>query len=316
MAKTAFNRTGALSRVTVAALTAALVATGTSAVAADNPGNTQGTQSTAAAVAADLAEAKKQKAPVSGRSVAKASAAAEYRWLNGVSGGNVYDYAPNGTGGYDAREFVTDGWNAIKNAQQADHDADGVIDGIWIWDSTGYLAHASEAGATNVGGGWNTFNKVMSPGNLGGAASADLLARDSSGNLYLYLGYSNGKVAPRAKIGTGWNIYSQIAGVGDLTDDGKADIITADKSGVLWIHPGTGDYKKPFSARVKIGGGWNTFNNLVGVGDLDFDGRSDIVARDKAGALYRYSGTGITKAPFKPMVKIGTSGWNTYRLMF
>ncbi|MEU3600192.1 VCBS repeat-containing protein [Streptomyces sp. NPDC006798] len=315
MAKTAFNRTGALSRVTVAALTAALVATGTSAVAADNPGNTAPTK--AAAAAAELVAKKKQQAPVSGRSVAKANVAAEYRWLGAISGSTLYDYAPNGSGGYDARSWVTDQWTYIKNAQQADNDGDGVADDFWVWDTAGYMAYASnEADVVNVGGGWNTFNKVISPGNLGGAASADLLARDGSGNLYLYLGYANGKVAPRAKIGTGWNIYSQIAGVGDLTDDGKADIVTADKSGVLWIHPGTGDYKKPFSARVKIGGGWNTFNNLVGVGDLDFDGRSDIIARDKAGALFRYSGTGITNAPFKPMAKIGTGGWNTYRVIF
>ncbi|MFE0426838.1 FG-GAP repeat domain-containing protein, partial [Streptomyces sp. NPDC058953] len=318
MAKTAFNRTGALSRVTVAALTAALVATGTSAVAADNPGTTKNTSSTAATAASEIAKSIKkqqQKKGVSGRSTAKSGAAAEFRVLQGLSGGDLYGYIPNGSGGYEAREFWDFDLQWLKNAVQADNDGDGLADDVWSWDTSGGMGYSSGENPEGVyiGGGWNTFNKVMSPGNLGGAAGADLLARDGSGNLWLYLGYGNGKVAPKAKVGSGWNIYNHIAGVGDLTDDGKADIVTVDKSGVLWVHPGSGDYKKPFNARVKVGGGWNAFNYLVGVGDLDMDGRSDLIARDKAGALFRYSGTGTASKPFKPMANIGTSGWNTYR---
>ncbi|MEU5158882.1 VCBS repeat-containing protein [Streptomyces sp. NPDC020875] len=306
------NRTGALSRVTVAALTAALVATGTSAVAADNPGSAPAPAGDV--MSAERAQLAKQQR-VGARSTAKAAATAEYRLLRGISGGNLYLYEPDGRGGYGPRFHLATGAETVTNAAQADNDFDGQAEALWLWLDDGTLSYGTATTSLTVGGGWNIYDKAISPGNLGGAASADLIARDKSGDLYLYLGYANGKVAPRAKIGTGWNIYSQIAGVGDLTGDGKADIVTADKSGVLWIHPGSGDYKKPFKPRVRIGGGWNTFNALVGVGDLDRDGKSDIIARDKTGGLFRYSGTGVTNAPFKPMAKIGT-GWNTYRLMY
>jgi hypothetical protein len=314
MAKTAFNRTGALSRVTVAAVTAALVATGTSAFAADDPQNT----SKAREAASGLAESVPAAQAPAARSTAKAGAPAiEHRYLYGVSGAKLYSYKPNSKGGYGARTFLADAWDIFKNGAQADNDGDGDADDTWLWSIYGDMYYlAGEDDLKEIGGGWNIYNKVISPGNLGGASSADLIARDSAGHLWLYLGYSNGKVTKRARIGTGWNIYSQIAGVGDLTGDGRADIVTADKSGVLWLHPGSGNYQKPFNARIKIGGGWNAFNYLLGVGDLDLDGLNDIVARDKAGALYRYSGTGIAKTPFKPKAKIGTGGWNTYRLMF
>ncbi len=97
---------------------------------------------------------------------------------------------------------------------------------------------------------------------------------------------------------------------GDLTGDGKADIVAKDKSGVLWLYKGTGNYKAPFSSRTRVGGGWNTYNNIVSVGDIDIDGVTDLVARNKSGALYLYKGTGNAASPFKSPVKIGSGGWN------
>ncbi|WP_328886405.1 FG-GAP repeat domain-containing protein [Streptomyces sp. NBC_00316] len=303
--------TGFISRATVAAITAALVGTTTGAVAADNP---QGAAEAAASAGTFQSAPAMEAAPLA----ATTSAAAEVRALEAVSGSNLYFYEPNGSGGYNARELLTSDWGDVKNAQQADNDGDGVADDLWVWTTDGYLGYASseaDAGIT-VGGGWNIYNKVLSPGNLGGAAAPDMIARDSAGTLWIYLGYGNGKLTGRTKVGSGWNIYNQIAGVGDLSGDGKTDIVARDTAGVLWLYKGTGDYKAPFSGRTKVGSGWGVYNTLVGVGDLDGDGLSDLIARDSSGALYRYSGTGNAAAPYKARVKIGAGGWNTYRLMF
>ncbi|WP_267242258.1 FG-GAP repeat domain-containing protein [Streptomyces sp. PR69] len=298
------KRGRALSRVAVAAIAAALVTTSTGAVAAENPDEALG----AAAGAQERSGV---------QATGAASQGAVIQGLFGASGGTLYWYEPNGSGGYEAREWLTDDWGVFKNAAQTDNDADGVTDGMWHWDNGGALYFGGEnTDFYRVGGGWNIYNRVFSPGNLGGASGYDLLARDSSGNLYLYLGYGDGKVTSRAKVGWGWNIYTQIAGLGDVTGDGKADVVARDKAGVLWLYQGTGNWKNPLSKRTKIGGGWNTYNSLVGVGDIDFDGVSDLVARDHQGALWRYSGTGSAAAPYKPRVKIGTGGWNAYRLMF
>ncbi|MER7948030.1 VCBS repeat-containing protein [Streptomyces sp. NPDC096079] len=302
------NRTGVLSRVTVAAITAALVGTTTAAVAADAPQGATAARSTLSAPSASAASA------------FAASSAVEHRTLQGVDGQYLYWYKPNGSGGYEGRQYDNSTWGSVKYAQQADNDGDGYADDAWVWYTNGVLGYvASESPSStfvNVGSGWNAYNKVLSPGSLGGAAAADIIARDASGNLWLYLGYGNGKLATRVKVGTGWNAYGQIAGVGDLSGDGKADIVARDGSGILWLYKGTGDYKKPFAGRVKIGTNWGSYNLLLGVGDLDWDGNSDLLARDTAGRLYRYSGTGNAASPFKQRALIGTSGWNTYRIMF
>ncbi|MER7957796.1 VCBS repeat-containing protein [Streptomyces sp. NPDC096030] len=302
MAKTSgLNTTGILSRVTVAAITAALVATTTSAVAADQP---QG---------ADRAQA----APSASAFNTEAAADAPVNALYGVtSGGDLYGYVPNGSGGLDSRMWTGFGWNYAKHMTQADHDGDGSSDGVWTV-TNGDLQHLPWGeDPVKIGSGWGIYNKVTSAGNLGGAGADDLLARDTSGKLYLYLGYGNGKLTARKLVGSGWGQYNQITGKGDLTGDGKADIVARDGSGNLYLYKGTGSSTAPFAGRVKIGSGWNMFNYLVSVGDIDFDGITDLIARDSAGALYLYKGTGNAAGVFKPRVKIGTSGWNTYRLMF
>ncbi|MFG2775333.1 FG-GAP repeat domain-containing protein [Streptomyces sp. NPDC048350] len=295
------NTTGILSRVTVAAITAALVATTTSAFAADQP------------KAAERATA----APSASAFNTESAADAPINALYGVnSGGDLYAYVPNGEGGLDSRSFNGYGWNYTKHMTQVDHDADGSSDAIWSV-TNGNLEHTPWGeDPVTIGGGWGIYNKVTSAGNLAGAGADDLLARDTSGRLYLYLGYGNGKLTSRKLVGSGWGQYNQITGKGDLTGDGKADIVARDGSGNLYLYKGTGSSTAPFAGRVKIGSGWNMFNNLVSVGDIDFDGITDLIARDTAGALYLYKGTGNASGVFKPRVKIGSSGWNTYRLLF
>ncbi|MFI0928806.1 FG-GAP repeat domain-containing protein [Streptomyces sp. NPDC021012] len=301
------NRTGVLSRVTVAAITAALVGTTTAAVAADAPQ----TRSASSATVESSTRA--------GAFAASASTAAvtPVNSLFGeASNGDLYRYDPNGTGGLKAPVDGGGGWQYSKFIMQVDHNADGASDGLWFVENSrlGYMPFGGVP--TDIGGGWGIYNKVFSASNTGGGTADDLFARDTSGVLWHYLGYGNGKLAPRYKVGSGWGAYNQITGKGDLTNDGKADIVARDGAGVLWLYKGTGNYKAPFSARTRIGSGWNTFNTLVSVGDLNNDGVADLVARDTAGALWLYKGTGNASAPFYAKVKIGTGGWNGFKMLF
>lgn len=76
----------------------------------------------------------------------------------------------------------------------------------------------------------------------------------------------------------------------------------------------TGDYKAPFASRTRVGGGWNAYDRLLSVGDMDADGRADLVARQPKGDLYRYSGTGDAQAVYEKPVKIG-HGFQIYNLL-
>ncbi|MFE0421418.1 FG-GAP repeat domain-containing protein, partial [Streptomyces sp. NPDC058953] len=283
------TRTRALSRLAVAALTAALVATGTSAVAADESDKPGAADRKAGKLAAEIAKRGAKGAAADARSAAPN--AAEQRALYAFAGGELYGYGLDGLGGYQAREWLGSGWEFIKNATQADNDGDGWADDVWLWDQSGYLHYSSAESPDSVlvGGGWNIYNHVFSPGNLAGGPGADLLARDSAGALWIYLGHGDGRVTAPVRIGGGWNVYDRIAGVGDLTGDGRSDITAVDKSGDLWLYEGTGEHRTPFKPRAKVGWSWNIYNGVVGVGDLDLDGKSDLIARDKAGALGRRS---------------------------
>ncbi|WP_161789790.1 FG-GAP repeat domain-containing protein [Streptacidiphilus neutrinimicus] len=96
----------------------------------------------------------------------------------------------------------------------------------------------------------------------------------------------------------------------DFTGDGKADLLARDHSGALWLYPGTGRAAAPYGTRIRVGGGWNAYTNLVAAGDLTGDGRDDLVARDTAGRLWLYRGTGQATRPFLPRVLIPMHGYH------
>ncbi|MGC4945976.1 FG-GAP repeat domain-containing protein [Streptomyces sp. DT224] len=286
-------------RAAAAALTAALVATGTSAVAADAPQPSLG-------AAAD--------APAAATSAAAVTPSFALYGTN--SAGTAYSYLPNGKGGLSAREYAGKGWLGVSALMQVDHQNDGDSDGLWFRETNGDMGYLKfDASAVKIGYGWNIYNKIVSPGQIGGAAAGDILARATNGDLYVYLGYGDGKVTKRIKVGYGWDIYNEIAGNGDLNGDGKNDVVARDKAGVLWLYKGTGSQTAPFGKRTKIGSGWSQYNRLVSTGDVDLDGKTDLIAR-KGGALYLYSGTGNAAAPFKAKKQIGTSGWDSYKFLF
>jgi hypothetical protein len=164
--------------------------------------------------------------------------------------------------------------------------------------------------------GWGSYNLVNGPGDLNGDGKADLLARDTSGVLWLQPGQGDGHYSARVRIGGGWKGYNKITGSGDINGDGYNDIVARDGNGHLYLYQGTGKGSAPFKTRVYIGGGWNTYNKIASPGDLDGDGRADLVGVNSTGVLYRYSGTGRAgTATFKARVQIGT-GWNTYVRLF
>ncbi|MGW7412155.1 FG-GAP repeat domain-containing protein [Streptomyces sp. NPDC054863] len=305
-----------LSRLTVAALATALVGTTAGvAQAGDAPKPSHGSLAGVHDGARDKSRAPQD---TSRAAAPRAGAVAGVlQPLLAVEGENLYYYDPDWQGGYQGAQFANDTWGFMKGATQTDQDADGISDGLWGFTDDGNLYYQdSVTEELHVGGGWNIYNRVFSPGDLGGAQGSDLVARDGAGVLWIYLGYENGTVTARTKVGGGWGQYTQIAGTGDISGDGRADIVARDSAGTLWLYQGTGDRSAPFKARTEIGAGWNTYNALVGAGDLDSDGIVDLVARGNDGTLWRYSGTGNPAAPYKARVKIGTGGWNKYRLLF
>ena len=94
---------------------------------------------------------------------------------------------------------------------------------------------------------------------------------------------------------------------GDFNGDGRADVVAVDSVGTLWLWRGTGRGTLEPDP-IRAGTGWGSMTWIAAVGDLDGDGRADLMARDTAGSLWSYSGDGIRS--FSSRSLIGT-WWHT-----
>ncbi|MFV2121661.1 FG-GAP repeat domain-containing protein [Streptomyces sp. Act-28] len=167
------------------------------------------------------------------------------------------------------------------------------------------------------GSGWGAFDAVtkLSPigvDNRGGG----VVAREPSGTLWYYpasgVKWTDRVFKPRVRVGTGWSVYDAVRGTGDVTGDGYADLVARDRGGVLWLYRGTGEEAAPFAARSRLGAGWQVYTDLTGGVDSTGDGHADLFARDAAGALWLYRGTGDPVRPYAARIKVGLSGWDAY----
>ncbi|MDX2563810.1 VCBS repeat-containing protein [Streptomyces sp. TX20-6-3] len=228
-------------------------------------------------------------------------------------GGSLYAYFHSATGKLEGRVELLGPGEATGltvtnlSSLNADGSADIAVQG------NGDPAGGLYIGEYAIGSGWGVYNSLVGAGDLSGDGKGDLLARDRSGVLYLYKGNGQGdKFATRVKVGSGWGAYNKILGAGDYTGDGRTDIVARTSGGDLYVYPGTGNAAAPFKTRVKVGTGWNTYTKLVAPGDLNADGKADLLGVTSGGDLYRY----LTTAPnkFSARTKLG-GGFQVYNSM-
>ncbi|MFD4376489.1 FG-GAP repeat domain-containing protein [Streptomyces sp. NPDC058486] len=165
-------------------------------------------------------------------------------------------------------------------------------------------------GSQDIGGGWDVYNSLVGTGDLTGDGRGDLLARDRSGVLYLYRGNGYGTAfSSRIRVGDGWSAYNKLVGAGDYTGDGRADLLARSRAGDLYVYAGTGRASAPFAVRKKVGGGWGAYKHLSAPGDLNSDGKADVLGVTFGGTLYRHMSTAPGK--FAGRTKLAT-GFQVY----
>ncbi|MGW8357471.1 FG-GAP-like repeat-containing protein [Streptomyces wedmorensis] len=193
---------------------------------------------------------------------------------------------------------------------------DGIGD-LLVMDTTGLVSMyrgtgtgALSARIAGTGAKFPTTSVFVPTGDLNGDRCVDVYAR--VGDQLRAYRPGCGKVlsasSPYTVVGSGWGTYDVLTSPGDVNGDGYADLIARQAStGDVYFYAGTaGHGMKP---RVRIAAGWKLYKKLVGAGDLNGDGRGDLLGVDTAGVLWRYYGTAT--GGLSPRVKLGT-GWGAY----
>ncbi|MFJ5712127.1 FG-GAP-like repeat-containing protein [Streptomyces sp. NPDC093105] len=161
-----------------------------------------------------------------------------------------------------------------------------------------------------VGNKFATTSLFAPVGDLNGDRCADVYAR--VGDQLRAYRPGCGKVltasSPYTLVGSGWGQYDVLTSPGDVNGDGFADLVVRQAStGDVYFYGGTATHA--LKARVRIGTNWKLYKRLVGAGDLNGDGRGDLLGVDSAGVLWRYYGT--STGGVSARVKVG-GGWGGY----
>lgn len=149
---------------------------------------------------------------------------------------------------------------------------------MWIGDGIGF----SQLPVRNYAEGW----MVTGAGDINGDGRADLLLGNATQGLFAYWLMDGAVPTVYSAVFAPPSAHAQAA-TGDFNGDGKLDIVwsrASDRTLVMWIGDGTGFQQLSVGA---YSAGWE----ISGAGDVDGDGRSDLLLFNKT-RYYNYGSGG------------------------
>ncbi|GAA0348567.1 FG-GAP-like repeat-containing protein [Streptomyces blastmyceticus] len=155
----------------------------------------------------------------------------------------------------------------------------------------------------------NAMSPLVNVGDINGNGVSDLLARRKDGHALVYWGKGDGTYTDPTDLGGGWDAYDSITGVGDLKKNGMSDLLVRRKSdGHALVYWGKGD--GGFTDPTDLGGGWDAYDSITGIGDINKNGVPDLMVRRKSdGHALVYWGKG--DGGFTDPTDLG-GGWDAY----
>jgi SpoIID/LytB domain protein len=211
------------------------------------------------------------------------------------------------------------GWSAMSQVVVSDDlTGDGASDLVARNATSGtlYVYPGDGAGWVSgyaVLGSGSAYSLIAAPGDFSGDGHADLLAVDTATHdLMLLRGNGAGGLSGSpVSLGTGWDQFDAVFGCGDINGDGYVDVLARlHSTGQLRLYYGNG--AGGFKTWTTMTPSYASLVRLTVPGDLNHDGRPDLLGINAAGQLLRYLGT---SSGFGPATVIGNSGWSQFDLM-
>jgi len=200
--------------------------------------------------------------------------------LTDTNDNDISLYLGNGNGTFQARQTIS----VVSRASQmsvGDINGDGKPDlaiGGWGTNQITVLlgnGNGTFASGTTLAGPIATISAQLADVNNDG--NLDIVSTgNGDSNTYIYLGNGNGTFQAVKTVAMAASYQAQ---VGDLNGDGLPDLVTID-SGANMVSYAFGNGDGTFQAAVTLAAASNPFTNGIAIGDLNADGRPDIVSAD------------------------------------
>ena len=215
-------------------------------------------------------------------------------WLATPSGGFVSNWA-------NFNHNIGLQWSVVGTG---DFNDDGLQDVLFLGDS-GILISWLQTNSSGFQPDWENATivttdwKVVGTADFNGDGHTDILWRNDNGLVTNWLCSSDGTTivdVPDATFAANWNNANfnvpaewSIVGLGDFDGDGRADILWRKEDGQItdWLGQMNGGFSvNSVNASTAVSADWT----VVGTGDFNGDGRSDILWRHTDGALTDWLG--------------------------
>jgi len=132
---------------------------------------------------------------------------------------------------------------------------------------------------------------AVATGDFNGDGYSDILLKNETGSLYVMQGNSDGTLASPVRIYK--ESYSpatySVVGTGDFNGDGTTDILLKNATGSLYVMHENSDGTVSSPARIYKQSSPATYS-VVGTGDFDGDGTTDILLENSTGSLFVMQG--------------------------
>jgi hypothetical protein len=210
---------------------------------------------------------------------------------------------------------LSHGWTVSNYVRTtADVSGDGKADlvgfgqnGVWVSLSTGssFPAPTRWVQAFDLAHGWTVQDYVRTVGDVNGDGKADLVGFGQNG---VWVSLSTGSSFPAPTrwvqafdLAHGWTVQDYVRTVGDVNGDGKADLVGFGQNGV-WVSLSTGSsFPAPtrWVQAFDLAHGWTVQDYVRTVGDVNGDGKADLVGFGQNGVWVSLSTGSSFPAPGK-----------------